>query len=77
MLPTILLPGFVFPISSMPEILQYLSHLVPAKWFIIIIKSIMLKGAGFESIAFETGVLSFMIFILILLTVKKFKIRLE
>ncbi len=77
MLPTILLSGFIFPISSMPEILQIISHIIPAKWFIIIIKSIMLKGTGFGSIAFETGVLVFITFILGVLTVKKFKIRLE
>ena len=77
MLPTILLSGFIFPISSMPEILQIISHIIPAKWFIIIIKSIMLKGAGFGAIAFETGVLVFITLILGVLTVKKFKIRLE
>ncbi len=77
MLPTILLSGFIFPISSMPLILQYISHILPAKWFIIIIKSIMLKGTGLESIAFETGMLIFITLILGFLTVKKFKIRLE
>lgn len=77
MLPTILLSGFIFPISSMPIILQYISHIVPAKWFIIILKSIMLKGAGFESFAFETGVLLVITIFLTILTIKKFKIRLE
>jgi len=77
MLPTILLSGFIFPISSMPAILQYLSNIIPAKWFIIIIKSIMLKGAGFETIAFETYVIGFITLILGVLTIKKFKIRLE
>ncbi len=77
MLPTILLSGFIFPVSSMPMILQYISNLLPAKWFIIIIKSIMLKGAGLESIAFETAMIVLITFILGILTVKKFKIRLE
>jgi len=77
MLPTILLSGFIFPISSMPEILQIISHIIPAKWFIIIIKSIMLKGAGLESIAVETGILVFITLVLGAVTVKKFKIRLE
>ena len=77
MLPTILLSGFIFPISSMPEILQVISNIIPAKWFIIIIKSIMLKGAGLESIAFETGVLVFITLLLGFVTVKKFKTRLE
>jgi len=77
MLPTILLSGFIFPISSMPLILQYISDVIPAKWFIIIIKSIMLKGVGLQTILFETGILILFIVILTLLTVKKFKIRLE
>ncbi len=77
LLPTILLSGFIFPISSMPAILQYISHLVPAKWFIIIIKSIMLKGTGLEAVGLETGILVFITVVLGVLTVKKFKIRME
>ncbi len=77
MLPTILLSGFIFPISSMPTILQYISNILPAKWFIIIIKSIMLKGTGINVIAFETTVIAIITVILGILTVKKFKIRLE
>ncbi len=46
MLPVILLSGFIFPITSMPWILQVISNIIPAKWFIIIIKGIMLKGVG-------------------------------
>jgi len=76
-LPTILLSGFIFPISSMPSILQYLSHLIPAKWFIIIVKNIMLKGTGLNAIGLETGVLFLMSIVLMMLTIKKFKIRLS
>ncbi len=77
MLPTILLSGFIFPISSMPQILQIISHIIPAKWFIIIIKSIMLKGTGFQPIAIETYILIITTIILTAITIKKFKIRLE
>ncbi len=77
MLPTILLSGFIFPISSMPKILQYISDIIPAKWFIVIVKSIMLKGAGFEIIAWETAIIAFITILLGVMTVKKFKIRLE
>ena len=77
MLPTILLSGFIFPISSMPDILQWISNIIPAKWFIIIIKNIMLKGTGLSAIILETSILLITSIILTLLTVKKFKIRLE
>jgi ABC-2 type transport system permease protein len=77
MMPTILLSGFIFPIENMPEILQWLSLFMPPRWFIIIIKDIMLKGIGFGFIWKETLVLLTMLIIFIILSVKKFKIRLE
>ncbi len=46
MLPTMLLSGFIFPIESMPKILQWVSNIIPAKWFVTIARSIMLKGVG-------------------------------
>jgi ABC-2 type transport system permease protein len=48
MLPVIILSGFIFPLSSMPMPLQIISN-IPAKWFIIILKAIMLKGASLSS----------------------------
>lgn len=49
MLPTMLLSGFIFPISSMPEALQWISHIVPARYFLVALRAIVLKGAGPES----------------------------
>ncbi len=77
MLPTILLSGFIFPISSMPDILQWISNIIPAKWFIIIIKNIMLKGTGLSAIMQETSILMIIAGVLTVLTVIKFKTRLE
>lgn len=48
MLPTILLSGFIFPIENMPEILQWLTLIMPPRWFITIVKNIMVKGTGLE-----------------------------
>lgn len=76
MLPTILLSGFIFPVENMPEILQWISLAMPPRWFITIIKSIMLKGSGFEYIWKETLILVAMTLVFILASVKKFKIRL-
>jgi len=77
MLPTILLSGFIFPISSMPLVLQAISNIIPAKWFIIILKGIMLKGVGLYFIWKETLILAGMTLFFIALSVKKYKIRLE
>jgi len=76
MLPTILLSGFIFPIENMPMALQVLSNLMPSKWFIIIIKNIMLKGTEIVYIWKETLILVLMTVIFIGLSIKNFKIRL-
>jgi ABC-2 type transport system permease protein len=77
MLPTILLSGFIFPIENMPMVLQYLSLIMPPRWFIIIIKAIMLKGLGMAYIWKETLIITGMALLFIALSIKKFKIRLE
>ncbi|MCM4167446.1 putative multidrug ABC transporter permease YbhR [Arenibacter antarcticus] len=77
MLPVILLSGFIFPISSMPMPLQLISNIIPAKWFIIIIKGIMLKGVGLAFVWKETLILIGMTIFFITVSVKKYKIRLE
>lgn len=77
MLPTILLSGFIFPIENMPVILQLISNIMPPRWFIIIIKDIMLKGVGIEYFWKETLILIGMTLFFIGMSVKKFKLRLE
>jgi ABC-2 type transport system permease protein len=76
MLPTMLLSGFIFPVENMPAILQWLSHIVPAKYFIVIVKSIMLKGTGMAFIWKETLVLFLMMAFFIANSIHRFKIRL-
>jgi ABC-2 type transport system permease protein len=76
MLPTIILSGFIFPIENMPKILQWLSYLIPAKWFITIVKGIMLKGLGIGVLWKETLIILGFTFFFLLVSIKKFKIRL-
>jgi ABC-2 type transport system permease protein len=76
LLPTILFSGFMFPIENMPLPLQLLSNLVPAKWFYIIVKSIMIKGLGFAAIWQETLILAAITGVLLGLSLKNFKLRL-
>ncbi|WP_321278833.1 ABC transporter permease [Marinifilum fragile] len=77
MLPTIILSGFIFPIRNMPLPLQVISNIIPPKWFIVILKNIMLKGVGFEYVWKETLILLAMTMGFIGLSLKKFKIRLQ
>ncbi len=46
MMPFVLLSGFIFPIANMPEFIQYLTYLVPLRYFLVIIRGICLKGVG-------------------------------
>ena len=77
MLPTVILSGFIFPIESMPVLLQWISNLIPAKWFIIIVKNIMLKGAGFEYVWRESLILVGMTIFFLIAAIRNFKYRLE
>ena len=76
LLPTVILSGFIFPISSMPAALQVVSNIVPAKWFLSIIRGIMIKGIGVEYVWRETLVLTGMTFVFILGSVRNFGTRL-
>jgi ABC-2 type transport system permease protein len=77
MLPTILLSGFIFPLENMPKFYDYLSSILPPRYFITIIKSIMVKGTGISFIWKETLVLIIMTLFFIGVSVKKFRIRLD
>ncbi|MFC2104893.1 ABC transporter permease [Bacteroidota bacterium] len=77
MLPTMLLSGFIFPIENMPVVLQWLSSIMPARYFIVIVKNIMIKGSGLGIIWKETLILIGMTVFFLLMSVKKFKVRLE
>ena len=76
MLPTILLSGFIFPVENMPVILQGLCYIMPPKYFITIIKDIMLKGNGFIYVWKETLILVLFTSAFIMISIRKFKIRL-
>ena len=75
-LPTLLFSGFLFPIENMPWPLQVISNVVPSKWYYIIVKNIMIKGLGFESVWEETTILVGMTAALLGMSIYKFKIRL-
>jgi ABC-2 type transport system permease protein len=53
LLPGIFLSGFFFPLNNMPQILQWISYAVPLRYFMNIIRVLLLKGVGLESIQFD------------------------
>jgi len=75
-LPTIMLSGFMFPIENMPTPLRTVSNVVPAKWYYIIVKNVMIKGVGLKGVWKETLILGGMALFFFSLAVKRFKIRL-
>jgi len=76
MMPTMLLSGLIFPIESMPRVLQWISTVVPARWYIQSIKMIMIQGTPLGHTLVETGALTLITIILIVLIIKNFKTRL-
>ena len=76
-LPTIMLSGFMFPVENMPIPLQVVSNVVPAKWFYYIVKNVMIKGLSFEYVWSETLILVAMTIFFMVVSIKKFKTRLE
>jgi len=77
MLPTVLLSGFIFPIENMPTILQWISAILPPRWFIVILKDIMLKGNGLSYVWNETLILLGMTLLFLVAAIRKFSIRLQ
>ncbi len=77
MLPTMLLSGFIFPIDSMPAWLQLLTNVVPARWFVVVVRGIMITGAGLEQLWQETLILGGMTVLLLALSARRLAIRLE
>lgn len=77
MMPTMLLSGMIFPVESMPSILQWISHIIPAKWYILTVKKLMIEGVGVSLALQEISILIIMAIVLISVSLKKFKNRLE
>ena len=77
MLPSVILSGFVFPVASMPLFLQAISKLIPASHFLVIIRGILLKGNSFQVLWPYVIYLVVLSLILLTISVKRFKVRLD
>jgi ABC-2 type transport system permease protein len=76
-LPSMFLSGFFFPIAAMPQVLQWVSVLVPLKYFMIIIKAIVLKGAGLQLLMPEVVALVIFALVTMVIAVSRFRKRLD
>lgn len=77
MLPTVLLSDFIFPLASMPLLLQIIGNIIPARWFIAILRDVMLKGVGWGYVWQEAAILGGMSLVFLVAAMKNFKVRLE
>ena len=77
LLPMMMLSGMVFPIENLPTILQPLPYIVPARWYIDAIRKMMIMGLPLSAVLKEVLILIFMTFVLIGVSLKKFKDKLE
>lgn len=73
MLPVIMLSGMIFPIDNMPVVLQWLSSVIPARWYIDAMRKLMIQQLGLNYVAKDVIILVTMTALLLLLAIKKFK----
>ena len=77
MLPTVMLSGFIFPLESLPAPLRLIAAVIPARWFVEIARGIMLKGVGLDHLWQETAVLIGMTAVLLVASIRSFRVRLD
>jgi ABC-2 type transport system permease protein len=76
LLPSVILSGFIFPVASMPWVLQGISYIIPAKYYLIIIRGILLKGNDFAVLWRDALFLAGLSFLLLIISIRRFKVRL-
>lgn len=77
LMPCILLSGMMFPVESMPDILQYISAIMPPRYYISAMRKLMIMGVGIDKVMHELMVLSLMAVVLLSAALLKFRSRLE
>jgi ABC-2 type transport system permease protein len=77
LLPALFLSGFFFPLEAMPRVLQWVSYLMPLRYYLAVIRALMLKGVGIEAIQMEVIALAVFGFGLMTLAALRFRKRLD
>ena len=77
LMPIVMLSGMLFPVESMPTVLQWVSAIVPPRYYIEAMRKLMIMGVGIKQVLRETGILLLMLVVLMTLALVKFNKRLE
>ena len=77
LMPVVMLSGIIFPVESMPQVLQWLAALVPPRYYIEAMRKLMIMGVGLDAVAHEVAVMAGMTVVLLTVALLKFKQRLE
>jgi ABC-2 type transport system permease protein len=77
LMPVVMLSGMIFPVESMPQVLQWLAALVPPRYYIEAMRKLMIMGVGLDAVAREVAVMAGMTVVLLTVALLKFKQRLE
>ena len=77
LMPIVMLSGMLFPVESMPEILQYVAAVIPPRYYIEAMRKLMIMGVGIGEVLREVAILTGMTLFLLTVALAKFKVRLE
>ena len=77
LMPVVMLSGMIFPVESMPQVLQWLAAVVPPRYYISAMRKLMIMGVGIENLVHEVTVLLGMTVVVLAIALKKFNVRLE
>jgi ABC-2 type transport system permease protein len=73
LLPSVFLSGFFFPIEAMPKILQWISYVVPIRYYLVIIRSLLIKGVGASHL--QNEIIALIIFAVVIMTIAILRFR--
>ncbi|MGM9735741.1 MAG: ABC transporter permease [Candidatus Cryptobacteroides sp.] len=77
LLPMMMLSGMIFPLENLPAVLKPLPYIVPARWYIEAVRKLMIMGLPLSAVVKEVGILIFMTFVLVVISLRKFNDKLE
>ena len=76
LMPILMLSGMIFPLESMPQVLQWISTVIPTRYYISAMRKLLIMGAGIEQVLSEIMILTSMLILLLILSLATFKKRL-